>query len=212
MGCRVGLEGSNPRPHQLTTAAMCLWCRQRGGQPPAPAALRDAWHAPPPLPLVPPRSKPYHRTASRPVHGAKEGKLWPRTPEHTHARWLYVVMPLLLCPQDIEFTVQEGKLYMLQCRGGKRTGAAAVRIAVEMVAEGLVSEEGAVLMVEPTHLDQLLHPQVQCGTVMAVLFRTPWMTHRAGILYTAAAGCAGCVSHRLIAPASAPPGQPPIPV
>lgn len=61
--------------------------------------------------------------------------------------------------QDIEFTVQEGKLYMLQCRSGKRTGAAAVRIAVELVEEGLVSEDDAVLMVEPQHLDQLLHPQ-----------------------------------------------------
>eukprot|EP00198_Chlamydomonas_reinhardtii_P003602 XP_001692938.1 pyruvate phosphate dikinase [Chlamydomonas reinhardtii] len=61
--------------------------------------------------------------------------------------------------QDIEFTVQEGKLYMLQCRGGKRTGTAAVRIAVELVDEGLVDEDEAVLMVEPGHLDQLLHPQ-----------------------------------------------------
>ncbi|GFR52346.1 hypothetical protein Agub_g14892 [Astrephomene gubernaculifera] len=61
--------------------------------------------------------------------------------------------------QDIEFTVQEGQLFMLQCRGGKRTGAAAVRIAVEMVEEGLVDPDTAVLMVEPGHLDQLLHPQ-----------------------------------------------------
>ncbi|KAG2490008.1 hypothetical protein HYH03_011474 [Edaphochlamys debaryana] len=61
--------------------------------------------------------------------------------------------------QDIEFTVQEGQLYMLQCRGGKRTGQAAVRIAVELVDEGLVTTDEAVLMVEPTHLDQLLHPQ-----------------------------------------------------
>jgi len=61
--------------------------------------------------------------------------------------------------QDIEFTVQEGRLYMLQCRGGKRTGAAAVKIAVDMVGEKLVTEDRAVLMVEPGHLDQLLHPQ-----------------------------------------------------
>ncbi|GLC41497.1 hypothetical protein PLESTB_001005100 [Pleodorina starrii] len=61
--------------------------------------------------------------------------------------------------QDIEFTVQEGKLYMLQCRSGKRTGAAAVRIAVELVDEGLVDIDTAVMMVEPGHLDQLLHPQ-----------------------------------------------------
>ncbi|KAJ9534507.1 hypothetical protein QJQ45_022143, partial [Haematococcus lacustris] len=60
---------------------------------------------------------------------------------------------------DIEFTVQEGKLFMLQCRSGKRTGAAAVKIAVDAVAEGLVTPEQAICMVEPTHLDQLLHPQ-----------------------------------------------------
>lgn len=64
-----------------------------------------------------------------------------------------------LAPQDIEFTVQEGKLLMLQCRSGKRAGAAAVRIAVELVDEGVIDEDTAVMMVEPTHLDQLLHPQ-----------------------------------------------------
>jgi len=63
--------------------------------------------------------------------------------------------------QDIEFTVQEGRLFMLQCRSGKRTGAGAVRIAVDMVAEGLVSREEAVCMVEPTHVDQLLHPRFE---------------------------------------------------
>jgi len=61
--------------------------------------------------------------------------------------------------QDIEFTVQEGKLFMLQCRGGKRTGQAAFKIAVDLVDEGVISEEEAMLMVEPRHLDQLLHPQ-----------------------------------------------------
>ena len=60
--------------------------------------------------------------------------------------------------QDIEFTVEDGKLYMLQTRTGKRTGAAAVRIAVEMVAEGLIDQRTALLRVEPTALDQLLHP------------------------------------------------------
>eukprot|EP00244_Chara_vulgaris_P004307 TRINITY_DN1854_c0_g1_i1.p1 TRINITY_DN1854_c0_g1~~TRINITY_DN1854_c0_g1_i1.p1 ORF type:complete len:888 (-),score=225.38 TRINITY_DN1854_c0_g1_i1:497-3160(-) len=60
---------------------------------------------------------------------------------------------------DIEFTVQEGKLFMLQCRIGKRTGTGAIRIATELVAEGLVKPEEAVLKVEPRHLDQLLHPQ-----------------------------------------------------
>lgn len=63
--------------------------------------------------------------------------------------------------QDIEFTVQEGRLWMLQCRSGKRTGAGAVKIAVDLVNEGLVDKATAVTMVEPTHLDQLLHPQVR---------------------------------------------------
>jgi pyruvate, orthophosphate dikinase len=60
--------------------------------------------------------------------------------------------------QDFEFTVQENKLYMLQTRNGKRTGPAAVRLAVEMVEEGLISKKEAVLRVAPAQLDQLLHP------------------------------------------------------
>src|SRR5690625_1080192 len=60
--------------------------------------------------------------------------------------------------QDVEFTIQEGKLYMLQTRSGKRTAAAAVRIAVEMVEEGLIDKETALLRVDANQLDQLLHP------------------------------------------------------
>src|SRR5215467_12415086 len=60
--------------------------------------------------------------------------------------------------QDFEYTVQEGKLYMLQTRNGKRTGPAAVRIAVDMVGEGLIDKREAVLRVQPQQLDQLLHP------------------------------------------------------
>ena len=60
--------------------------------------------------------------------------------------------------QDCEFTVQDGKLFMLQTRNGKRTGPAALQIAVDLEKEGLVTKEEAVLMVEPRHLDQLLHP------------------------------------------------------
>ncbi len=60
--------------------------------------------------------------------------------------------------QDIEFTVQQNKLFMLQTRNGKRTAAAALRIAVEMAQEGLISEKEAVLRVNPASLDQLLHP------------------------------------------------------
>jgi len=60
--------------------------------------------------------------------------------------------------QDIEFTIQQGRLWMLQTRNGKRTADAAVRIAVEMVEEGLINKETAVLRVAPESLDQLLHP------------------------------------------------------
>jgi len=60
--------------------------------------------------------------------------------------------------QDFEFTIQEGKLYMLQTRNGKRTGPAALHIAVDMVDEGLITKEEAILRVDPQQLDQLLHP------------------------------------------------------
>jgi len=60
--------------------------------------------------------------------------------------------------QDFEFTVQEGKLYMLQTRNGKRTGPAAVKIAVDLAREGIISKEEAVSRVDPEQLNQLLHP------------------------------------------------------
>jgi pyruvate,orthophosphate dikinase len=60
--------------------------------------------------------------------------------------------------QDFEFTIEQRKLYMLQTRGGKRTGVAALRIAIEMLREKMVDEKKAVQMVSPEHLDQLLHP------------------------------------------------------
>jgi pyruvate,orthophosphate dikinase len=60
---------------------------------------------------------------------------------------------------DIEFTIEQGRLWMLQTRVGKRTGAAALRIAISMVEEGLISREEAVLRIDPAQLDQLLHPQ-----------------------------------------------------
>ena len=62
--------------------------------------------------------------------------------------------------QDIEFTVQQNKLYMLQTRNGKRTAAAALRMAVEMAREGLIDESEAVMRVNPSSLDQLLHPML----------------------------------------------------
>lgn len=60
--------------------------------------------------------------------------------------------------QDIEFTIQDGKLWMLQTRSGKRTGGAMVKMAVDMLSEGLIDEKAAVLRVEPAKLDELLHP------------------------------------------------------
>lgn len=61
--------------------------------------------------------------------------------------------------QDMEFTIEKGKLYMLQTRNGKRTAAAALKIACDMVDEGMVTKEEALMMVEPKQLDALLHPQ-----------------------------------------------------
>jgi pyruvate,orthophosphate dikinase len=62
--------------------------------------------------------------------------------------------------QDLEFTIEHDKLFMLQCRSGKRTGPAAVKLAVDMVGEGLITKEEAILRVTGAHLDQLLHPRI----------------------------------------------------
>ncbi len=62
--------------------------------------------------------------------------------------------------QDFEFTIQEGKLYMLQTRNGKRTVQAAIKIAVDMVKEKLITKEEALMRIEPPQLDQLLHPRI----------------------------------------------------
>ena len=62
--------------------------------------------------------------------------------------------------QDLEFTIERGKLWMLQTRSGKRTAKAALKMAVEMAAEGLITEEEAVLRIDPAALDQLLHPTI----------------------------------------------------
>ena len=71
--------------------------------------------------------------------------------------------------QDIEFTIEQGKLWLLQTRNGKRTGAAAVRIAVEMEQEGLIDQHTAIMRVEPNQLDQLLHPTVDTSAALTVL-------------------------------------------
>jgi pyruvate,orthophosphate dikinase len=73
--------------------------------------------------------------------------------------------------QDFEFTIQEGKLYMLQTRNGKRTGPAAVRIAVEMAKEGLITPQEALLRVEPEQLNQLLHPVLDESKPLKVIAR-----------------------------------------
>src|SRR5262249_46770553 len=62
--------------------------------------------------------------------------------------------------QDLEFTIERGKLWMLQTRNGKRTTKAALRIAVDMVGEGLIDEDEAVSRIDPATLDQLLHPTI----------------------------------------------------
>jgi pyruvate,orthophosphate dikinase len=71
--------------------------------------------------------------------------------------------------QDLEFTIERGKLYMLQTRNAKRTGAAAVQIAVDMVEENLIDKKTAVLRVEPAQLDQLLHPMIDPKAQLEVL-------------------------------------------
>ena len=73
--------------------------------------------------------------------------------------------------QDMEFTIQDGKLWMLQTRNGKRTGTAALRIAVEMVKEGLIDKKTAIMRVDAAQVDQLLHPMFEKGAKKEVLAR-----------------------------------------
>ncbi len=73
--------------------------------------------------------------------------------------------------QDIEFTVEEGTLYLLQTRTGKRTAQAALRVAVEMVDEGLISREEAVARIDPAQLDQLLHPRIDPSARLEIAAR-----------------------------------------
>ncbi|MBQ2961201.1 MAG: pyruvate, phosphate dikinase, partial [Oscillospiraceae bacterium] len=69
--------------------------------------------------------------------------------------------------QDMEFTVENGKLYMLQCRNGKRTAQAALKIACDLVDEGMIDEKQAVMMIDPRNLDTLLHPQFDAAALKA---------------------------------------------
>ena len=63
--------------------------------------------------------------------------------------------------QDIEFTIEKGKLFLLQTRNGKRTAKSAINVAVDLVEEGLITKEEAIMRVEPNQLDQLLHPKFE---------------------------------------------------
>ena len=67
--------------------------------------------------------------------------------------------------QDMEFTIEKGKLYMLQTRNGKRTAKAALKIAVDLVGEGLITEKEALMMIDPKQLDALLHPQIEAKSL-----------------------------------------------
>ena len=71
--------------------------------------------------------------------------------------------------QDLEFTIEDGKLFMLQTRNGKRTAAAALQVAVDMVAEGMITKEEAVQRIDPGQLDQLLHPMLDTKAKYVVL-------------------------------------------
>ncbi len=73
--------------------------------------------------------------------------------------------------QDLEFTVEKGKLYLLQTRTGKRSGAAAVRMSVDMVAEGLITDEEALLRVSPQAVEQMMHPMVDPAAKVDVIVR-----------------------------------------
>ena len=73
--------------------------------------------------------------------------------------------------QDVEFTIQEGKVWMLQTRSGKRSAEAALKIAVDLVGEGVISRDEAVMMVEPEALAHLLHPRIEPGVAKDVVAR-----------------------------------------
>lgn len=77
--------------------------------------------------------------------------------------------------QDMEFTIQEWKLYMLQTRNGKRTAAAAIKMAVDMVSEGLIDEKTAVMRVSPSQLDTLLHKQIDPKAKEGAIVLTKWL-------------------------------------
>ncbi len=90
--------------------------------------------------------------------------------------------------QDVEFTIEHGKLYMLQTRSGKRTGAAAIKVAVDMVESGMITKDEAMLRVEPDHIEQMLHrgidPNEQLNVIAKGLPASPGAAV-GGIVFTA---------------------------
>src|SRR3569832_1134691 len=117
------------------------------------------------------RTPQYLTKVAREAAGAKPASMEEAMPE-TYAE-LAKVFDLLETHyrdmQDIEFTVQQGKLWMLQTRSGKRTAKAALKIAVDMAGEGLITREEAVARVDPAALDQLLHPTLDPAATRDVL-------------------------------------------
>jgi pyruvate,orthophosphate dikinase len=96
--------------------------------------------------------------------------------------------------QDMEFTIENGKLYMLQTRNGKRTAAAALKVAVDLVAEGMLTKEEAILKVEPKQLDSLLHPQFDAKAIKAARIVGKGLPASPGaacgrVVFTAEAAC-----------------------
>ena len=117
------------------------------------------------------RTPQYLTKAARETAGAKPASMEEAMPE-VYAQLATVFETLethYRDMQDIEFTVERGKLWMLQTRSGKRTAKAALKIAVDMANEGLITQEEAILRVDPMALDQLLHPTLDPKAVRDVL-------------------------------------------
>jgi pyruvate,orthophosphate dikinase len=127
-----------------------------------------------PLPLRPPRGRTGSAAEAPGAAGNKaDESLEARMPE-SYAELARIAETLerhFRDMQDLEFTIQSGKLYMLQCRAAKRAARAAVRVAVDMAKEGLISKEEAVLRVDPGGIDQLLHPTLDPQAPKKVLAR-----------------------------------------
>ncbi|AJP70922.1 pyruvate, phosphate dikinase [Sphingomonas hengshuiensis] len=117
------------------------------------------------------RTPQYLTRAAREAAGAKPASMEEAMPEvyAELARVFDLLERHYRDMQDIEFTVERGKLWMLQTRSGKRTAKAALKIAVDMANEGLITQEEAILRVDPQALDQLLHPTLDPSAVRDVL-------------------------------------------